>query len=68
MRRPPATSFDPDWDQILRPKEVEQETGLSWASHRRAKAESVIQLGIRAVGMTRRDAHRPITRKSEATT
>jgi hypothetical protein len=51
-----------DPDEILRPKKVEQETNVSWNTQKRAKPEAVIQLGKRAVGMKRRDAHRSITR------
>ena len=56
----PIAERDPD--QLLRPKQVEAETGLSWEAHVRAKPDAKIQIGLRAVAMKRRDAHRPITK------
>jgi hypothetical protein len=58
----PANQAEPDPNQILRPRQIEAETNTSWNTHKRAKPEAVIQLGPRAVGMTRRDARRPITK------
>ena len=63
MSKPaPNTSrnYDPYWDQLLRPRQIEEETGVSWPTQKRSKPEDVVYLGPRAVAMTRRNAHRSI--------
>jgi hypothetical protein len=49
-------------DPILRPREIEELTGVSWKTISRARPEAIIQLGKRAVAMRRSDVLRPLTR------
>jgi hypothetical protein len=57
------TKPEPDPNQILRPKQVAQETNASWKTIARARPDKVVQLGARAVGMRRGDALASIARK-----
>jgi hypothetical protein len=49
-------------DPILRPREIEELTGVDWKTIRRAKSEDVLQLGKRAVGMYKSAVLRPLPR------
>jgi hypothetical protein len=57
-----TTTTEKDPDEILRPKQVEEETNTSWKTISRARKDKILQLGIRAVGMRRGDALRPVSR------
>jgi hypothetical protein len=59
--RPPDTE-PAEPDPILRPKEIEELTGVAWKTIARARPDAVIQLGKRAVAMRKSDVLRPLSR------
>jgi hypothetical protein len=58
----PNVTKERDPNEILRPRQIEQETNTSWKTISRARPDKVVQLGLRAVGMRRGDALRPVSR------
>jgi predicted DNA-binding transcriptional regulator AlpA len=61
-QRKPRSHESAPVDPILRPREIEDLTGMSWKTIARAKPEAIIRLGKRAVAMRRSDVLRQVNR------
>jgi hypothetical protein len=51
---------EPDPDDILRPRRIEELTNASWPTTRRGREDKVIKLGKRAVGMRWKHVIEPV--------